>query len=249
MSFHLAVFCPVVKRRAAVLSLCRAFYQLRGIPHELTSFCSYQELTASPFTYDAYLLPMTPPPHGQHIPEGLLLAQKLRINGVHSPIIFVATSPEWAYEAFRVNALQYLPMPLSSNTLYPALERALTPFHCPIFSLQTPDGIYGLPFHEIEHVECTNHILHFHCHTQAAVRSTTLRVPLRTAIAPLLRDPSFLQPHRSYVVNLAAVSMLSPTGFIMRSGAVVPVSRERYTDAKAKYHAFLTQTQNESHLF
>lgn len=249
MSFRLAVFCPVVKRRAAVLSLCRAFYQLRGIPHELTSFSSYQEVTAAPLTFDAYLLPMTPPPHGQHTPEGLLLAQKLRIKGVHQPIIFVATSPEWAYDAFRVNALQYLPMPLSSNTLYPALERAMTPLHCPIFSLQTPDGIYGLPFHEIEHVECTNHILHFHCHTQATVRSTTLRVPLRTAIAPLLSDPCFLQPHRSYVVNLAAASALSSTEFIMRSGAIVPVSRERYADVKAKYQVFLTQTQDMTHLF
>lgn len=245
MPFHLAVFCPVVKRRAAVQSLCHAFFQLRGIPHQIASFCSYEEFSAATRVYDAYLLPMTPPQKGKHIPDGLLLAQKLRAKGVHSAIIFVATSPEWAYEAYRVNALQYLPMPLSSNTLYPALERALTPLHCPIFSLHTPDGIVGLPFHEIESVECTNHVLHFHCMTQCAVRSTTLRVPLRTAIAPLLNSPYFLQPHRSYVVNLAAVNSLSPSGFTMRSGAVIPISRDRYADAKEKYHDFLCQTQGK----
>ncbi len=246
MPFQLAVFCPVVKRRAAVLSLCRTFFQLRGLPHQIVSFSSYQELLSAPTRYDAYLLPLTSPPRGQNMPEGLLLAHKLRANGVFSSIIFVASAPEWAYEAYRVNALQYLPMPLSSRMLYPALERALTPVYNPIFPLNTADGIEGIPYYEIESVECTNHILHFHRLTQGSVRSTTLRVPLRTAIAPLLSDAMFLQPHRSYVINLAAVQSLSASGFTMRSGAVIPISRDRYAEIKNIYLAFLAQTQQKS---
>ncbi len=242
MSFHLAVFCSVAKRRTAVLGLCRAYFHLRKRPCRVVSFTSFETILAEPFFYDAYLLPITPPPEGQRLPDGILAAQQLRANGMLNPIIFVASTPEWAYEAYRVDALQYLPMPLSSANLYPALERALAPLQSPIFALTTAEGIYGIPFQEIESVECTNHILHFHRREGGSIRSITLRVPLRTAIAPLLNEPNFLQPHRSYVVNLAAVACLRNGEFEMNSGMCIPVPRERFAAIKAAYTAFLENT-------
>ncbi len=242
MSFHLAVFCPVAKRRTAVLGLCRSYFHLRKHPCRVVSFTNYDSILAEPFHYDAYILPVTTPLDGKKLPEGILLAQKLRAKGMLNPIIFLASSPEWAYEAYRVNALQYLPMPISTVSLYGALERAVEPLHAPVFALTTAEGVYGIPFSEIESVECTNHILHFHRRAHGSIRSITLRVPLRTAIAPLLDDPRFIQPHRSYVVNLSEVDCLTTSEFQMKSGAQIPVPRERYASIKATYLAFLENT-------
>ncbi len=237
--FHFAVFCPVIKRRAAVLALCRAYFQLHKQPSQVRSYHTYEELLTEPFAHDAFLLPVGSPTNGQALPEGIVLAQQLRAMGVQAPIIFVGITTEWAYEAYRVNALQYLLSPLSSDTLYPALTRACATPRSPIYPCITADGLYGIPFHEIESIECTNHILHFHRPFHETVQSVTLRVSMRTALAPLLADPCFLQPHRSYIINMSAVDCLLANEFKMKSGARIPIPRERHAEMKAKYLAFL----------
>ncbi len=52
--------------------------------------------------------------------------------------------------------------------------------------------------------------MHFHLTTGEDVASLSLRVPFSTVAQPLLADGRFVQPHRSYVVNLEAVQLLSP---------------------------------------
>ncbi len=246
MPFQLAVFCPVTKRRATVLAMCNAYFDAHNLHGNVVSFTSLEDIWEEPFDYDAYLLPLDAPENRQRMPDGLLLAKKLRSKGMFNPIIFVATSPEWAYEAYRVNALQYLPIPLSADLLYPALERAVKPTRSPAFALHTANGIHAIPFREIETVECTNHTLLFHRYARSSICSLTLRVPLRTALAPLLQDIRFVQPHRSYVINLSQVEQLGAGEFIMKSGATIPVSRERYANMKASFVAFLADGQRRS---
>ena len=82
-------------------------------------------------------------------------------------------------------------------------------------------------------------------HTPAAqlcgedVASLSLRVPFSEVAKPLLADARFLQPHRSYVVNLAAAAQLSSGELWMRSGARVPIPRGREPAVRAAFRAFL----------
>ena len=82
--------------------------------------------------------------------------------------------------------------------------------------------------------------MNFHLTDGRRISSTTLRVPLRIALEPLLADARFYQPHRSYVVNLDAVQLLSESEFCMMSGAKVPVPKGRAAEARA---AFLAAAQ------
>lgn len=246
MPFQLAVFCPVPQRRPTVLALCTGYFELNNLNANVVTFSNAKTMEDEPFAYDAYLLALTPPSKTKSLPDGLLLAQKLRTKGMLNPIIFTANTPEWAYEAFRVNALQYLPSPLTADLFYPALEQALAPTAAPLFALNTATGICAIPFREIESVECTNHTLLFHRYALTSVQSLTLRVPLRTVLAPLLQDARFVQPHRSYVVNLAEVERLDIAAFVMKSGASIPVSRDRYPLMKEAYLSFIARTQDNS---
>ena len=56
---------------------------------------------------------------------------------------------------------------------------------------------------------------------------------------PLLTDERFVQLHRSYVVNLAAVSQLAAGEFWMQSGARVPVPRGREPAARTALKDYL----------
>ena len=97
----------------------------------------------------------------------------------------------------------------------------------PALTVNTAEGLRVLAYAEIEYLECTHHIVHFHLLSGEDVTSLSLRVPFSAVAGPLLADGRFLQPHRSYVVSLAAVRLLSAGELQMTSGARVPIPRGR----------------------
>ena len=119
------------------------------------------------------------------------------------------------------------------------LDRATEPEYGPVIPVTTAMGLRALPFADIEYLECTHHVVHYHLASGEDVASLSLRVPFSEVAKPLLADARFLQPHRSYVVNLAAAAQLSSGELWMRSGARVPIPRGREPAVRAAFRAFL----------
>lgn len=105
--------------------------------------------------------------------------------------------------------------------------------------MATASGLRVLPFADIEYLECTHHVVHFHLASGEDVPSLSVRVPFAQVAQPLLTDERFVQLHRSYVVNLAAVSQLAAGEFWMQSGARVPVPRGREPAARTALKDYL----------
>lgn len=119
--------------------------------------------------------------------------------------------------------MQYLLLPVPPEQLDALLARAAEPEYGPAIPVATASGLRVLPFADIEYLECTHHVVHFHLASGEDVPSLSVRVPFAQVAQPLLADERFVQLHRSYVVNLAAVSQLAAGEFWMQSGARVPV--------------------------
>ena len=171
--------------------------------------------------------------------SGLQAAAELRRRGVRAPLAFLAHTTAYAYEAFRVDAMQYLHIPFRPEQLTALLDRATEPEYGPVIPVTTAMGLRALPFADIEYLECTHHVVHYHLASGEDVASLSLRVPFSEVAKPLLADARFLQPHRSYVVNLAAAAQLSSGELWMRSGARVPIPRGREPAVRAAFRAFL----------
>ena len=62
-----------------------------------------------------------------YMPEkmGIQAAQEIREMGSGCSIIFLTSSKEYALEAYRVDAVQYLLKPISEKELFPALDKTL----------------------------------------------------------------------------------------------------------------------------
>lgn len=237
MSFQIAVCSADAQNRAACQSLCGEYFAQRPDDCTLLAFAGGAELlenVCSGTQFDLFLLDIQP----GHT-DGLATAQALRAADVHSPIIFTADGPEQAYEAFRVDALQYLLRPVDRQQLFAALDRATALLTGPVLPVTTPLGVRSVPYRDIVYVECTDHVLHFHRADGTVLRSSSLRVPFARAAAPLLRDGRFLQPHRSYVVNLDRVERLSRAGLAMYGGVTIPIPREKYAGIRAHYLHYL----------
>ena len=238
MIFHIAVCSPDPVLRGRVQRHCLEYYARRADGCKVEQLAGAAELLrrdAEGVRYELYLIELP----AANPTSGLQAALQLRQLGVRAPLAFLAHTTAYAYEAFRVDAMQYLHIPFRPEQLTALLDRATEPEYGPVIAVTTAAGLRALPFADIEYLECTHHVVHFHLASGEDVASLSLRVPFSEVAKPLLADERFLQPHRSYVVNLAAAAQLSTGELWMRSGARVPIPRGKEPAVRAAFREFL----------
>lgn len=226
MFFRIAVCSPDTSLRSKLEHQCQEYFARREeqcLVEHLTTPEALLRRDNEGARFELYLIELA----AIAAPEGLSAAGELRRRGRKAPLAFVARSAAHAYNAFRVDAMQYLLLPVSQQEIAALLERAAEPEYSPALTVNTADGLRVLTYREIEYLECTHHVVHFHLINGTDVPSLSLRVPFSTVAAPLLTDGRFLQPHRSYVVNLAEAELLAAGELRMRSGARIPIPRGR----------------------
>ena len=240
MIFHIAVCSPDPVLRGRVQRHCMEYYARRAdacIVEQLESTAALLQQEKAGSRYELYLieLPATNPCCG------LQAAAELRRRGVRAPLAFLAHTTAYAYEAFRVDAMQYLHIPFRPEQLTALLDRATEPEYGPSVTVNTAEGLRALPYAGIEYLECTHHIVHFHLTSGEDVPTLSLRVPFSAVAQPLLADGRFLQPHRSYVVNLAEADLLSAGELRMRSGARISIPRGREGAVRDAFQQWVQQ--------
>ena len=215
MIFHIAVCSPDAGLRSGLERQCMEFFARRA---------------------DACIV--------EHLPDTDALLRKdgeLRRRGRRAPLAFVARTTAHAYSAYKVDALQYLLLPVRQRELSALLARATEPEYGPSVTVNTAEGLRALPYAGIEYLECTHHIVHFHLTSGEDVPTLSLRVPFSAVAQPLLADGRFLQPHRSYVVNLAEADLLSAGELRMRSGARISIPRGREGAVRDAFQQWVQQ--------
>ena len=223
MVFHIAVCSPDAALRSGLEHQCMEYFARRAdacIVQQLPDAAALLRRDAEGERFELYLIELAAVAE----PAGLSAAAQLRRRGCRAPVAFIARTPAHAYSAFRVDAMQYLLLPVHQQELSALLARATEPEYGPALTVTTAEGVRVLTYAEIEYLECTHHVVHFHRVDGEDVVSLSLRVSFAEVAKPLLADGRFLQPHRSYVVNLAAVHQLAAGEVQMRSGA--PRGRE-----------------------
>ena len=237
MIFHIAVCSPDVVLRSVLERQCMEYFARREedacIVQQLADPEALLRRDAEGERFDLYLIELA----AVAAPAGLKAAGELRRRGRRTPIAFAARTPAHAYNAFRVDAMQYLLLPVHQQELSALLRRATEPEYGPALTVSTAAGLRVLAYAEIEYLECTHHVVHFHLRSGEDVPSLSLRVPFSEVARPLLADGRFLQPHRSYVVSLPAVRQLAAGELLMASGARVPIPRGREASVREAIRA------------
>ena len=229
MIFHIAVCSPDSVLRSRVERQCLDYYARRDDACIIEQLDSPEARDDAGERYELYLIELP----STAAAASLRAAAALRSRGRRSPLAFLAHTPAHAYSAYRVDAMQYLLLPVPPEQLDALLARAAEPEYGPAIPVATAPGLRVLPFADIEYLECTHHVVHFHLASGEDVPSLSVRVPFAQVAQPLLADERFVQLHRSYVVNLAAVSQLAAdaerrTGPCPpRAGACSPHGAER----------------------
>lgn len=224
MVFHIAVCSQDAALRSGLERQCIEYYARRSGACIVEHFSDEEMLLRADTAgerFELYLIELS----ATASPAGLAAAGELRHRGRRAPLAFIARTPAHAYSAYRVDAMQYLLLPVRQQEMSALLNRATEPEYSPALTINTAAGLRVLRYQEIEYLECTHHVVHFHLTSGEDVASLSLRVPFSAVAKPLLEDGRFLQPHRSYVVNLAEAELLAAGELRMRSGVRIPIPR------------------------
>lgn len=176
--------------------------------------------------------------------SGMAAAREIRGFDDVAEIVFLTSSPGFAYESYGVRAMDYLLKPIRAEMLFPILDRVSLREQKPQegLTLKTGATLIRIPFSQLAYVEVIGKRLYFNL-ADGSVRevfgSLSDYEPL------LLSRPEFMRTHRSYIVNMLQVSELSPGGVRTFSGKNLPVSRLLYPQLQKDYMQLLFAEREE----
>ena len=236
---YLAVCDDQEEALHAVTELLERWQEERRTPLRYRCFRSASELLdcteREPFTL--YLLDVMMPGI-----DGLAAAREIRGFAPGADIVFLTSSPGFAYESYSVHALDYLLKPVDVQALFAILDRLVLQERRSHerLTLKCGTSIIRVPFSDLSHVEVAGHRLYFNL-TDGTVYEAVGTLSEYEPV--LLARPEFMRTHRSCIVNMLQVSELSPSGVRTFSGKTLPVSRLLFPQLQKDYMKLLFATK------
>ena len=206
---------------------------------EFTDACRLYERISQGDLADIYILDMI-----MSEKTGIEIGSLIRQNGGGGVIIYVTTSADFALEAYEVHASRYLLKPVDKERFFEAMDFALLYQNAEknlLFPIKTKDGTVSVPYSKIEYIENYSRMLNVFLADGENIKSIFIRKSFDTEIEELLNDKSFLQVHKSFVINLKHVKRLTMNNVVMESGKSIPVSKARSAGAKKEYLIFASE--------
>ena len=238
---YLAVCDDQDKELETLAALLDTWQRERKTPLRWRSFRSAGQLleAARRERFTLYLLDVIMP--GM---DGMEAAQEIRSFDAAADIVFLTSSPGFAYESYSVRALEYLLKPITPRLLFPLLDRLALREQRPQegLTLKTGSMLVRVPFSQLAYVEVNGKHLYFNL-TDGQVREVA--APMREYEGQPLQRPEFMRIHRSYIVNMMQIEELSSTGVHTFSGKDLPVSRLLYPQLQKDYMQLLFAERGE----
>lgn len=98
----------------------------------------------------------------------------------------------------------------------------------------------NINYSEIVHVENVARRMWVTLKNGKGYQSVGIRDSFEKQVAGLLQEENFIQPHKSYVVNLDYVSSYTTSMLHMDNDSDIPISRRNSQEVKQRYLKYLT---------
>jgi len=241
--------CDDIATHAKAAARLLELYQKErvGIVMKLDVFDSGNKLLesmAKKANYDIYILDVVMPP-----PDGIAIARQIRELDNNVPIVFLSHSENFAMDAFRVCATQYILKPICKDTLFRTLDKIISEQgknRDKFFTISASGRTVTLLYSSIVIIEKTGRILRFHLNNGDYIDSKAVRMSFDLALEELLADERFMRVHQSFAINMEYVQELRNTMFIMPNGMEITIPRPKYTTIKKSYLKFLSSSNSKA---
>jgi len=166
--------------------------------------------------------------------NGIELAANMRSAGFDGKIVFLTTSRDYGVESYQVKAYFYLLKPVTSQDaaklLNEIIEDASSEDSAGI-KIETRNMTRFVYFYEISFVEVINKNVYFRLLDGSEI---VIFATLSDLLPQLIADGRFAQCHRSFVVNMDAITQIQGKEILLRCGRKAPISRS-YKEFDSQY--------------
>ena len=218
-----------------VASLLEDYQEEKTVSISLRLVGSSVELAsiAQQENFDLYLLDVLMPAL-----NGMELAREIRTFNTAVPILFLTSSPEFAVESYTVHAANYLLKPVSRESLFSALNDISAQQKADrknYIIVKSNIGVRKILLSQLVYVEAQDRRVIYHLQNGGQVDC----IARFSAIAgELLKNTEFIQPHRSYLVNMNYINIIGTMDMELQDHTVLPLAQRRVAEIKEYYLAY-----------
>ncbi|MDX1652272.1 MAG: LytTR family DNA-binding domain-containing protein [Brumimicrobium sp.] len=178
--------------------------------------------------------------------NGLQLADRILANKLNCSIVFTTAFNQYAVQAFRYSAIDYLLKPIKEDQLIETVQKLTEKFDIDSKTRQLESLFEHLKNNkptklcvptlnniEVINIEDVSYIQASGAYTQVFLVSGQKRLfskNLKYFENALSESPNFIRPHRSYLVNINYVTDYSKSDggyLVLKTNVQIPVSRDR----------------------
>lgn len=179
--------------------------------------------------------------------SGLEAAKKLDEMDLPCRIVFLTSSKDHALEAFELNVLHYLVKPVSEESLFAAVDRALAQFEkdsSRYLFFQTGNQLRRIAADDIVYCEAQRKM---QCVFLKNGEQLILHITMSKLYEMLAAHQEFVRAGVSYIVNLKHIDRLGSQMLQLDSGKEIYLPRGSYKTLSDRYfnHYFGTEMEGD----
>ena len=161
--------------------------------------------------------------------NGMELAKQIRKQGRQSLIIFITSASEYVFDAFDVEAFQYLLKPIQTDKLKNVLEKATKKMqidaNIDFLMISANRQIQKVFLKNILYIESIGRIAKIHCNNGTLETYEQIGI-----LEDKLSDKFFFRCHKCFLVNLNFVDAFNKTEVRLENGEKIMLAKRRYED-------------------
>lgn len=169
--------------------------------------------------------------------SGLEVAKLIREKDQEIDVVFVTGFFKFALDGYKLKALRYLLKPIKKNDLFDCLdcsyEKRFNKDESKYIIVKVDKELTKLFYNDILYCIMFSPYIDIH--------SSKEKITLRKKISDIEKElPSdmFVKCHRSYLVNLKYVKLISKNFVTLDNGVKIPISRGKYKEVNEKFLSY-----------
>lgn len=178
-------------------------------------------------------------------------AKEIRAYNRDAQIIFLTDHADYVYEAFEMDAVQYLIKQDTTDekfeTVFLKTAEIAAKKHEDMFSFEFDGKTSLININEISYFEIWKRIVTVHYENEKTAKFYSSMEQLENKLS----GKNFIRVHRSYLVNMPYITSLQHNNLLLKDGETIPVgityiqsSKKAFADYIFRFHIYVSADTN-----
>ncbi len=187
--------------------------------------------------HDAYILDVMMPGR-----NGIELGQALRDMGFKGKILYLTASEDYAIDAFKVRAYNYILKPIKADNFFHALDDAFDISSTQVSSdiiVKSTQGNIRMNPEDIQYACLDKRAIAYFLTDGQSIHSRSIRVPFAEAVQDLLQEPFFALCGASIAINLQHIRVIEDNSVTFQNNEKLFIPKRAVKTLLSEWKSFL----------